>query len=273
MLDDSRLRYFSVLVQEGSFTRAARRLGVSQPAVSQSISDLEKQLGVKLFERTRQSVALTPEGETFRSYASEILKWYDAAGAMFALDGKATIHRPLTVRCPAFIAETVIPDLLSDSLGITADTFSVRTVPDGEASTAGGDIVLYTAPRKETLEIEEASTLVGSVEAAAASREPDAEPSFAALAIWRPYEKYLGADYLSRVSMSSDSPAAAIRTAERVRGMVCIVPHPCLKGSALTIIPHPMPRLQLDLHIRFGERIDRTGLAAVLKRKLLSIIT
>lgn len=273
MLDDSRLRFFSVLVEEGSFTRAARRLGVSQPAVSQSISDLEKQLGVKLFERTRQHVALTPEGETFRSYASEILKWYDAAGAMFALDGKATIHRPVSVRCPVFIAETVIPELLSDSLGITADTFTVRIVPDGETPPSGGDISLYMVPRKDTLEIEEASTLAGSVEAAAASRDASAEPSFAPLAIWRPYEQYLGADYLSRVSMSSDSPAAAVQTAERVPGMVCIVPYPCLRGSGLTVIPHPMPRLQQDMHIRFGDRIDRTGLAAVLKRKLLSIIT
>ena len=273
MLDDSRLRFFSVLVEEGSFTRAARRLGVSQPAVSQSISDLEKQLGAKLFERTRQHVALTREGETFRSYASEILKWYDAAGAMFALDGKATIHRPVSVRCPAFIAEAVIPELLSDSLGITADTFTVRTVPDGEAPPSGGDITLFMAPRKETLEIEEASTLAGTVEAAAASRDASAEPSFAPLSIWRPYEKYLGADYLSRVSLSSDSPSAAIRAAARVPGMVCIVPHLSLRGSTLTIIPHPMPRLQQDMHIRFGERLDRTDLAAVLKRKLLSIIT
>ncbi len=273
MLDDNRLRIFSTLAEEGNFTRAARRLRISQPAVSQSISELEKQLGVKLFERTRTAATLTPEGETFRSYASEILKWYDAAGTMFSLDGKATMHRPISVRCPAFAAESVIPELLSDSLSITADTFTVRIVPDESASTAEGDIVLYASARKDTLDIDEASTLAGTFSAAAGSRDADADPSFAPLAIWRPYEKLLGADYLARVTFSGDSPAAAVRAAARVPGLVCLVPHFCLAGSGLHIIPHPMPRLQQDLHIRFGDRMDHGGLAAVLKRKLLSIIT
>ena len=273
MLDDNRLRIFSTLAEEGNFTRAARRLRISQPAVSQSILELEKQLGVKLFERTRSAATLTPEGETFRSYASEILKWYDAAGAMFALDGKATMHRPISVRCPAFVAETILPELLSDSLAITADTFTVRTVPDESAASAEGDIVLYASARKDTLDIDEAATLCGTFSAAAGSRDEGIDPSFAPLAIWRPYEKLLGADYLARVTLSSDSPATAVRAAAKVPGLVCLVPHFCLRGSGLQPIPHPLPRLQQDLHIRFGERMEPGGLAAVLKRKLLSIIT
>ena len=62
MLDDFRLRVFMMVAAEGSFTRAAQHLGVSQPAVSQNIAELEKQVGAVLFERKRGEVTLTPEG-------------------------------------------------------------------------------------------------------------------------------------------------------------------------------------------------------------------
>ena len=66
------------LASERSFTKAAAVLGVSQPAVSQNISELEKQFGVKLFDRLRGEVALTPAGEVFLEKATEIIsKYYD----------------------------------------------------------------------------------------------------------------------------------------------------------------------------------------------------
>ena len=58
MLEDSRLRVFMAVADEGSFTKAAARLGVTQPAVSQNIADLEKVTGQKLFERMRGEVVL-----------------------------------------------------------------------------------------------------------------------------------------------------------------------------------------------------------------------
>ena len=50
MFEDFRLNVFVAVAREGSFTKAAAALGVSQPAVSQNVADLEKSLGVKLFE-------------------------------------------------------------------------------------------------------------------------------------------------------------------------------------------------------------------------------
>ena len=50
MLEDFRLKVFITLSQERSFTRAAEQLHVSQPAVSQNISELEKQFGLKFFD-------------------------------------------------------------------------------------------------------------------------------------------------------------------------------------------------------------------------------
>ncbi|MCK6251556.1 LysR family transcriptional regulator [Pseudomonas fragi] len=57
------LAIFSVVAQERSFTRAAARLGMSQPALSRAMRQLEERLGVRLLERTTRSVAPTQAGE------------------------------------------------------------------------------------------------------------------------------------------------------------------------------------------------------------------
>lgn len=53
MLEDFRLKVFMAVAETGSFTKASRKLGVSQPAVSQNISSLEKETGAILFQRAR----------------------------------------------------------------------------------------------------------------------------------------------------------------------------------------------------------------------------
>ena len=83
MLEDFRLRIFLTLAQQNSFTKAALALDVSQPAVSQSIAELEKNLGTKLFDRQRGEVTLTPAGELFRKYAEGILSQYQEAARVF----------------------------------------------------------------------------------------------------------------------------------------------------------------------------------------------
>ena len=67
------LRYFMELAKCLNFTKAATSLYIAQPALSQQIADLEKQLGVTLFERNSRSVALTPAGEILRNACPEIL--------------------------------------------------------------------------------------------------------------------------------------------------------------------------------------------------------
>lgn len=69
---------------ERSFTRAARRVHVVQSAVSTSIAKLERELGVQLFDRSRQQIELTVAGERFLAQAHELLRVAGAAAESVA---------------------------------------------------------------------------------------------------------------------------------------------------------------------------------------------
>jgi DNA-binding transcriptional LysR family regulator len=67
------LRYFLAVAEAGHFGRAAERVHVSQPALSQQIQDLEREVGAPLFERHARGVRLTPVGEVFLEHAQTAL--------------------------------------------------------------------------------------------------------------------------------------------------------------------------------------------------------
>lgn len=75
------LRYFVALAEERNFTAAARRLNVSQPALSQQLQLLERRLGATLVERGTQPIRLTPAGEEFLVGARRILLGVDELDA------------------------------------------------------------------------------------------------------------------------------------------------------------------------------------------------
>src|SRR5258707_5633267 len=68
------LRYFIAVASNLSFSKASRRLHIAQPAISQTILDLEDELGVKLLSRTRRSVELTAAGNAFLAEGAGILR-------------------------------------------------------------------------------------------------------------------------------------------------------------------------------------------------------
>ncbi len=100
MFEDFRLRVFVTVAQEGSFTKAAKMLHISQPAVSQNIAELEKTLGTVLFERLRGEVRLTGCGCLFKGYAEQILHWYGAAADAFSSSDESGNVRSESVRLP-----------------------------------------------------------------------------------------------------------------------------------------------------------------------------
>lgn len=69
----NQIKSFLTVSKMLNFTNAARQNGVPQSTISRQISDLEQQLGVRLFYRTKRDVRLTEEGRTFIPYAQEIL--------------------------------------------------------------------------------------------------------------------------------------------------------------------------------------------------------
>ena len=73
------LRYFLAIVAERHFTRAAQRLGIAQPPLSQQIRQLEEEVGTPLFARTPRGVTLTAAGEAFRPHAEAALREVDRA--------------------------------------------------------------------------------------------------------------------------------------------------------------------------------------------------
>ena len=78
-LEFRNLRYFVAVAEELHFSRAAERLYIAQPALSEQIRRLERDLGVELLRRTTRKVELTPAGEEFLERARRILQEADRA--------------------------------------------------------------------------------------------------------------------------------------------------------------------------------------------------
>jgi DNA-binding transcriptional LysR family regulator len=89
------LRYFVAVAEELHFRRAAERLHVAQPAVSEQVRKLEEELGVRLFDRTQRQVSLTDAGSALLREARRVLEQAEAArlAARSARGGSTTVLR------------------------------------------------------------------------------------------------------------------------------------------------------------------------------------
>ncbi|MCB1907959.1 MAG: LysR family transcriptional regulator [Rhodocyclaceae bacterium] len=108
---DRRLQVFHAVAKYGSFTRAAERLFMTQPAVTFQIKQLEEQLSTRLVERGPGGIALTPAGEIVMAYAERILELNDELGTRIA-ELTDELTGTLNVGTSTTIAAYWLPQLL-----------------------------------------------------------------------------------------------------------------------------------------------------------------
>lgn len=234
MFEDFRLKVFMAVLEEGNFTRAARTLGISQPAVSQNIAELEKELGRDLFVRTKGAVTLTPAGSSFKDFATRILHWYSVAQDMFGPAGKLKSSEPVTIAADSYAASSVLPRILGNVISANSG-LSFKIAPEDMADKA--DLHFTCRPHKAEMSIEEGSTFVRSFSAVATSG--------GRFAVWTPYLPLLPLDLASKVVVDSYSiPMLVDMTSS---GLAVIVPKGCVEaGSGSPDIN--LSFLDMDLH-------------------------
>ncbi|MDQ0381123.1 LysR substrate-binding domain-containing protein [Amycolatopsis thermophila] len=111
-MDIAHLRDFIAVVEAGSLSRAAGRLHVSQPALSQRVAQLEAQLGVRLLVRGPRGVVPTPAGTTLYRDAQQLVRQFDRLARDVA-DSRNHLHGPVAVGLPTTVAAPLAPALFS----------------------------------------------------------------------------------------------------------------------------------------------------------------
>jgi DNA-binding transcriptional LysR family regulator len=131
MLDLGLLKSFLAVVEGGGFRVAARRLGVSQPLLSQHLRRLEQELGVPLIERSRRGGAPTPQGQRLLPHARRLVEGARAAAALFA-------PRPLVVGAASNPGLYLLPHLLraEEELRLTSNAEALDRLAAGETDIA-----------------------------------------------------------------------------------------------------------------------------------------
>ena len=105
----TQLRYFVVIARNGSLSKAARELHVSQPALSRSLAKLEEELGQPIFERRPRSMALTDAGALLLQKALDVINILDDVKSEIRDDGKTG---RLRIGAIPTVAPYLLPELL-----------------------------------------------------------------------------------------------------------------------------------------------------------------
>jgi DNA-binding transcriptional LysR family regulator len=146
-----RIAYWLAVVEEGSFTRAALRMHVSQPSLSQQIRLLEQEIGGELLERLPRSVRLTAAGKAFLPHAQAAVRAADRAqhAARSALDLETGELEISTVRS---IAAGILPDLVQawrqrhPGTFVRLHEFTHRSLAEDSVRDGAGDLGIGPPP-------------------------------------------------------------------------------------------------------------------------------
>ncbi|SJZ40441.1 LysR family transcriptional regulator [Garciella nitratireducens] len=106
------LKYFQMVCELKSVTQAAERLYVSQPSITNAIKNLEEDLSITLFDRSKKKLILTPEGEIFLDRVNTILSLVDNTIAEMK-DYKDLKRGVLTIGVPPMIGTFIFPRIFT----------------------------------------------------------------------------------------------------------------------------------------------------------------
>ncbi|VVE72797.1 LysR family transcriptional regulator [Pandoraea anapnoica] len=176
-IDVRLLRYFIAVAETGHMTRAAERLGIGQPPLSQQIRVLETQLGVTLFERLPRGMALTDAGQAFLADAYEVVRKLDQAvddvrRVAAGIKGRLSVGFTSSAALHPFVP-TVIRAFRSDapSVSLMLDESSTGDLLDGLRD-GHIDVAFIRQPQGNTGEI----TVVQVLEEPMVLAVPSAHP-------------------------------------------------------------------------------------------------
>jgi DNA-binding transcriptional LysR family regulator len=128
-LNLAQLRTFIAVVEHGSFSDAARVLGISQPAVTMQVQSLESDVGATLLERRYRRVDLTEAGCVLLPYAQHVIEQVESARREIG-DVTKTVSGPLVVAASTTPGDYVIPRLLGGFVGDHPEVSVTVTVHD-----------------------------------------------------------------------------------------------------------------------------------------------
>jgi DNA-binding transcriptional LysR family regulator len=118
-MDTRKIRYFLALCEEQSFTRAAKRCGVSQPSLSAAIKSLERELGGSLFRRSIKRTTLSPLGISVRPHLQQIDHFAEKAklqiaprSAAHSISAVKTRERPVHKFAHGTVAAAAVAGML-----------------------------------------------------------------------------------------------------------------------------------------------------------------
>jgi len=165
------IRYFIAVAEELNFTRAAEKLFTAQPSLSQQIRDLENEIGVKLFSRTKRKVELTKAGEVFLKEARLVLQQANLA-IQVTRDSVKKSNRKIKIgfvpSAEVKIFPKIMPFIRQKMPSLNVDLKSINTIEQEEALVKGDLDVAFLRQTvegfKNNLIYQEELVLVMSVE-------------------------------------------------------------------------------------------------------------
>jgi DNA-binding transcriptional LysR family regulator len=137
------LTYFRAVAEELNFSRAAERLGIAQPPLSRAISQLERRLGVRLFDRDTRQVSLTAAGSVLLAESAHVL---DAVAAATRRTQRA--GGSLVVTAKPGIASTLLREIAAAYQGEVEVLVSGFGEQAGLVRTGRADVALVGSPNR-----------------------------------------------------------------------------------------------------------------------------